>query len=422
MSAVLAGLRRRLPRPTIRLRLTLTYGSLFLISGAVLLTVTYLLVSHTTSGTVYATNPAGGTALIGVNASGQQQVIVKAPTDVTQPPFGAVGFPNPPSPEQLQGVATRLNALSQQQHDDQLHTLLTVSLIALGGMAVLSIGFGWLVAGRVLRPLRTITDAAQSISASNLHRRLGLRGANDEIKELGSTIDSLLGRLEQSFDAQRQFVANASHELRTPLARQRTIVEVGLRDASATVESLRAGYERVLAAGEQQERIIEALLTLARSERGLDHREPCDLAAITEEVLITRTPDADARGLRIDATLGGAPALGDAQLLERLVTNLVDNAVRHNVSGGRVVVVTRVDAAGRALLHVSNTGAVIPAGEIERLFQPFQRLAAERGVRSDGVGLGLCIVKAIADAHGAALRAWAPPEGGLAVEVMFPAG
>jgi signal transduction histidine kinase len=219
--------------------------------------------------------------------------------------------------------------------------------------------------------------AVREICASNVHARLALAGPDDEIKELGKTFDGLLGRLEAAFEAQRRFVANASHELRAPLARQRTLVEVALGDPDATIYSLRASYTRVLAAVEQQERLIEALLTLARSERSLERREPVDLAAVTDEVLLTRRPEVQRRGLHVDATLASAATMGDPHLVERLVANLVDNAVRHNVLHGRVEIVTGT-TAGRAIFAVANSGPVIPPAAVDRLFQPFQRLGAER--------------------------------------------
>jgi len=295
-----------------------------------------------------------------------------------------------------------------------------VSGIALAIMTGLSVGLGWLVAGRVLRKLRTITAAARSISASNLHARLALAGPDDELRELGNTFDGLLTRLEASFDAQRQFVANASHELRTPLARQRTLIEVALADPEPSIASLHGVCQRLLVTGEEQERLIEALLTLARSQRGLDRREPFDLTAIADGVLRARWAEAESRGLTVTATLQPAPALGDAPLTERLVTNLVENAVQHNVPHGSVEVGTGT-WAGRAILSVFSTGAPIPPDQVGRLFQPFQRGASrDRTGSRNGLGLGLSIVTAIAETHGAWLQAHALPGGGLGVRVGFP--
>ena len=212
-----------------------------------------------------------------------------------------------PSPKQLQAQAHQFQSLAIQQHNSLLHQLLIGSWIALAIMTVISIAVGWLVAGRVLRPLRTITTAVRDISATNLHERLTLDGPDDELKELGDTFDGLLGRLETSFNAQRQFVANASHELRTPLARQRAVAQVALSDPEATVDTLRKAHERVLASGEQQERLIEALLTLTRVQAGLDRRAPLDLATVTDEVLGARRSEAHLRGLHLDVSLTSAP-------------------------------------------------------------------------------------------------------------------
>jgi len=285
-------------------------------------------------------------------------------------------------------------------------------------MAVVSAVLGWIVAGRVLRPLRTITATARDISVTDLHERLVLDGPNDELKELGDTFDGLLERLEASFRAQRQFVANASHELRTPLARQRTLAQVALADPDASIESLRMAHERVLTAGAQQERLIEALLTLARGQTGLERREPFDLATVTGQVLQTRS-DADHQSVEVHEELAPAPVLGDARLVERLVANLVDNAIRYNVPHGSVHVTTQT-RSGQAVVSVANTGPVVPPTAVERLFQPFQRLGADRTSRGDGIGLGLSIVQAIADAHGATVTARPQPEGGLDIEVSFP--
>jgi signal transduction histidine kinase len=318
--------------------------------------------------------------------------------------------------------------------NDTLDQLLIESGVALGIMAVASVGLGWLMAGRVLSPLRTITATARRISARSLHQRIAMSGPDDELKELGDTFDQLLGRLDASFRAQRQFVANASHELRTPLARQRTLLEVALRDKQATNASLRIACERALAAGEQQERLIASLLTLARGERGLDAFEPFDLSNAATGAVAAVRDEAEAHGVTVTADLGPATALGDSRLAEQLAANLADNAVRYNVAGGRVEISTG-DRDGRVFLAVSNTGPVIPPDQLGRLFQPFQRLDPGRGGRGGssggagrdgggpergGLGLGLAIVSAIAAAHGAELRAVTRAGGGLAIEVVFP--
>jgi len=408
----------RLPRRTVRLRLTMVYGGLFLLSGAALLAITYFLVAQRLPGGPVAARlpassalptalPSGGPA----GTSGSGLFVQTAGAGTCRLLTGTSGTPAQ--------VAARAQQCLGQQRALLLNRLLAESGVALAIMTVASIGLGWLVAGRALGKLRTITAAARSISASSLDARLALPGPDDELKELGDTFDGLLARLEAAFGAQRQFVANASHELRTPLARQRTLIEVALADPEPSVAGLREICNRVLATGEQQERLIEALLTLARSQRGLDRREPVDLAALTGEVVLAREAEAELRGLTVETGLGPAAALGDARLAERLVANLLDNAVRHNVARGVVQVSTRT-WAGHAVLSVSNTGPAIPPDHVARLFQPFQRGGADRTGTCDGLGLGLSIVAAIAEAHSAWLRARALAGGGLAVWAGFP--
>jgi len=284
---------------------------------------------------------------------------------------------------------------------------------------VLAAGSGWLVAGRVVLPLRAITASARDISASNLHRRLGLRGHDDEFTELGRTLDDLFARLEASFESQRHFIANASHELRTPLTAGRALLEVAITDPEPTVQTLRATCEELVELSDQQERLIAALLTLASSQRGIEHPEPLDLADITRNVLPPRQAEAERRGIRLITTLAATPATGDPSLAESLVANLIDNAIRHNLPGGQAEITTTLTAEG-AVLAVSNTGTLIPPGEVEDLFQPFRQLGTQRIRHGEGHGLGLAIVSAIADAHGATLTARARPRGGLDVEVAFP--
>ena len=432
----------RLPSGSIRLRLTAVYATLFLASGAVLLSVTYVLVRQATGNDAVRLTLGPGKNVV-VAANGLKGNVAAAPSGAVVKASGAIVTAGPgigtarqtfrvegPGGKELppiidvtrreaQAQLVRLEAQAKQQRDHELRQLTEKSAVALGLMAVLSIVLGWLAAGRVLRPLRTLNERARRISATSLHKRLALTGPDDELKRLADTFDELLGRLESSFAAQRQFVANASHELRTPLARARTIAEVALADPGATVQSLRESHERVLAAGEQQERLIEALLTLARSERGLDEREPLDLAEIAETVLLSRRPEAELRGLRLEAALAPAPTAGDERLAERLVANLVDNALRHNVPHGALLVSTTT-RNGQAIVSVANTGPSVPAGELQRLFLPFQRLGGDRTSHGDGAGLGLSIVQAIATAHGASLTARPRPEGGLTVHVAFP--
>ena len=401
--------RQRLPRRTVRLKLTVLYGALFLVCGIALLAVTYFLVEQHLP-TALTTKSLGGSES-GVSGN-QFSAVCYTQSAGSSSGFGTTVLGG--SAPTAGGCAELLGAA----RTDELRQLVIDSGIALAIMAAASIGLGWVVAGRVLQPLRTITTAARRISASNLYQRLDLDGPDDELTELGKTFNGLLARLERSFTAQRQFVANASHELRTPLARQRTLVEVALRDPDPSIDSLQQTMERVLATGEEQERLIEALLTLARSQRGLDRREPLDLAAVTSAAVSATRAEAAEREVRVNVSLAPAASQGDQRLAERLAANLVDNAVRHNVPGGWVEVSTGI-RSGRSILSVSNAGPVIAPEQVERLFQPFGRLEATRFSR-DGLGLGLSIVTAIAAAHDADLRARPLSGGGLEVEVHFP--
>jgi signal transduction histidine kinase len=297
----------------------------------------------------------------------------------------------------------------------EMHTSFTGTAIGLAVLTVLSLLVGWFVAGRFLRPLRAITATAREISATNLHRRLGLAGRKDEYGELAATLDDLFGRLAAAFESQRHFVANASHELRTPLTAERALLQVALGDPDADPEALRRACAEVLALGRRQERLIDALLTLASSEQGVEQRLPFDLGSLVSEAVDARQDEAAARGIRLTATVSPAPVVGDPNLVGSLVANLLDNALRHNNSSGRVEV-----AVGGNALSVGNDGPVVPPEEIGRLFEPFQQLRGERVGNEGGHGLGLAIVRAIADAHGAVLTAAPRTAGGLDITVTFP--
>jgi signal transduction histidine kinase len=468
--------RLRLPRRTARLRLTALYGALFLVSGAALLASTYVLFERATqfrtpqlpkvprAPTVHPLQKttsfpqalyAGGAqpfkalpAALSMLTAAQQQLaqdqhrLIKS---VAGPGQGQ-SWPTLPL-RQLTRNERQLTQDEQQLTQDQhrlaqavrqltraehkvtqtgsaeaaqratdSHQLLVDSGIALAVVGVLAVLAGWLVAGRMLRPIRTITRTARRISSTSLHERLALDGPEDELKELGDTLDDLFARLDAAFEAQRRFVANASHELRTPLTRERALVQVALGDPS-TPDVWRSTGRELLASNREQERLIEALLTLASSESGLDRHEQADLADICRTVL----PGAagERAGVQVEAALDPAPLEGDPRLIERLVANLVDNAIAHNVPGGRVRISTAA-VGDEAVLSVTNSGPVIPAGEIDRLFQAFQRLDPGRTRHRNGHGLGLSIVRAIATAHHATVTARPLPEGGLSVTVAFP--
>jgi signal transduction histidine kinase len=430
MTSVLARLRT--PQTTVRWKLTLLYGGTFLVCGAVLLAITYTLVAHATvvpPNATFINRPGIGVA---------RPVLIGR-----KPPAGAVAtyqFGNAAGAVQLQGGPNGqvtvppdvqrilkskagsqvVRAVVKGQQISDLHQLELWSGIALAIMAVISGGLGWLVAGRVLRPLRTITATAQQISEHNLHERLAMPGPRDELRKLADTIDGLLARLEAAFDAQRRFVANASHELRTPLTSARALLEMALSDPDATIETFRRTCNQALEENEQQEELIEALLALAQGQRGIERREPIDLAAVTGEVLNQRGLEVAAQGLTLETSLTPVTIAGDERLIELLISNLVDNAIRYNVPGGRIE--ARVQASGgQPLLAIMNTGRPVPSEDLDRLLQPFQRLTQDRVGHRDGLGLGLSIVAAISGAHGAALDIEAGDHGGLCVEVRFTA-
>jgi signal transduction histidine kinase len=411
---------------TVRLRLTLLYGGLFLGSSAVLLTVTYVVVRNLT-GDQFVSISKHGLTVAGVQVAsgpppnaGGATAFSSGSGQVTHTAAGPSTAPLGHTPRQLETQARQLRQVAIIYHNSELHHLLVSYGIALGIMAIVSLGLGWIVAGRILRPVRTITATTRAIGVTDLHQRLALTGPNDELKELGDTIDGLLERLEISFASQKQFVANASHELRTPLARQRTLGQVALSDPDATAESLRAAHERILSAGEQQEQLIDALLTLSRVQGSGLRSEAVNLAALVRGQLRARASEVTTRGLRVSEDLQPAVIQGDLRLVERLAANLLDNALRHNVPGGSVTVTTG-SQTGAPFLCVTNDGPVVRPDEVGRLYGPFERLDGERTSSVEGFGLGLCIVKAVSAAHGATLDTQARPAGGLRVEARFPA-
>ena len=413
--------RLRLPRRTARLRLTVLYGAAFLAcSAAVLAVVAYLLYGHTTtnlppSGQLKSSAFAvlhGKVPIADVHQAGSYDIFnVRVPVATHQQ------TQQPPVFTAAQRAKLLAEAQFHVSYDKR--QILIISAAALAAIAVVAAAIGWIIAGRVLRPLSTITAAARRIAASSLHERLALHGPDDELKELADTLDNLFARLEASFDAQRRFAASASHELRTPLTRERALLQVTLADPASTTGTWQAVSRELLASNAEQERLIESLLTLASSEAGPGEREPLDLAAIASAALAVPRPGTSRLGLDVHADLQPAILEGDPLLVQQLVTNLIDNAVRHNIPGGDIQVTTGT-TSGHVVLSVTNSGQVIPPAEVDRLFQPFERLSP-RPARRDGHGhgLGLSIVRAIAAAHGATIGARARPGGGLAVDVTF---
>ncbi len=421
-------MRQRGFRLTLRLRLTLLYGACFLAAGAVLLAITYGLVEQSLPsqqmikirGALVA--PAAGA---GSGQPGAGAVIVgRAPAA----PAGPVLQTSPATltdvPKALRNAAVKLQQEAQIQvsaaRRSQRVALLTESGVALAIMALISIALGWLLAGRALAPLRTMNARARQITEHSLHERLALDSRDDELGDLARTFDGLLARLQRAFESQRRFVANASHELRTPITLERALVEVALADPDASLHSLRVCCERVLAAGEQQERLIEALLTLARSQSGVAAQERIDLGALAAEMTAARPSNGSGPELR--CTLAPAALDGDRALIERLVANLLDNAIEHNLAAGGWATVWTGMVGDRATLRVANSGEAIPPERVEELFEPFRRLDGERIGASGrvGLGLGLSIVGAIAASHHACLRTTPLPEGGLEQAICFP--
>jgi len=395
----------RFPRPTVRIRLTLLYGSLFLLAGIFLIAITHLLYRDALDKDNIAAKQPFFAEVELEDAFGEHLPGGRRLRDLTTHDGRTI----------FAFVADVRDHAVEEAVDDALREQLAQSVFALGFTTIGALLLGWLVAGRVLRPVQRITDTARASSETDLHHRVGLQGPNDELKELADTLDSLLGRLEQAFTSQRAFSANVSHELRTPLAILRAEAEIKLADTEAT-EAERDFARRVLDSTEQGERIVDGLLALARSQSGLLSRVAVDFAELTGDVvgdLATSAGDLD-----LTLELGEAAAWGDRALLERLVANLVENAIRHNVPGGWVRVEVLAEE-GEAVLRVSNSGPRLTPEEVEGLFQPFvQRTAV--GAGGGGIGLGLSIVDAIVQSHGGTVSANARRDGGLDVEVRLP--
>jgi signal transduction histidine kinase len=392
------------PRWTARLRLTLWYGGLFLLAGLVLVATSYLLVRQRLM------PPGAGVA---------GKVVCVQPGGCQTLPFGA-GAPAADPNRSMVITGGQITTFKAAVLSDAMGTFLQTMLGVLALMAVGSLGLGWVVAGRVLRPLQRITATARRLSERTLHQRIALDGPDDELKELADTFDGMLARLDAAFDAQRRFAANASHELRTPLAISRTEVDVALADPATSTGELRGMAERVRDATQRSEGLIEGLLTLARSEQQPRVWQPTDLADAAAQALEQARREGAAAGLRVVSGLRPALVEGDPALLERMVANLVENAVRHNQPGGWLEVTTGI-GDGRAFVNVANGGGEIPTDQVESLFEPFRRLHGRVASSARGAGLGLSIVRSVARAHGGDAHATALAGGGLEVTVRLPA-
>jgi signal transduction histidine kinase len=378
-----------------RSRLTLLYASLFALGGAALVLITYLLVADTLhSTTATRIPPAVQQALARCLQAAQT-----GGADVMQK-CAAV-------------YATGVQAGASAQRSTTLTHLLTYSLLSLAGATMLAAVAGWIAAGRILRPVHRLTAAARAASEQNLSQRIALQGPRDELRELADTFDTMLERLDHAFASQRQFIANASHELRTPLTVMRTAIDVVLAKREPTREELVSMAADVRHAVDHSERLIEVLLVLARNDQARALTDPLDLAAVAEDALEGRTANA----ITTTATLDEAPVTGDEVLLERLVANLLDNAERYNIPGGTITISTTAHDA-TSILRVVNTGTVVPADMVERLFLPFTRL--DDRTRHDGFGLGLALVSSIAAVHRGTVHAIAISTGGLDIIVRLP--
>lgn len=380
--------RLTLPDRTVRLRFTALYGVLFLLSGAALLAITYLLTLQDVSRTAPVKHPPSQQSTLALT---QQRI-------------------------------SELEAQLSQVQADQSRQLLMGSAVALAVMAVVSIVLGRLVAGRVLRPLRTITTATRRITADNLHERLAVAGPTDEVKDLADTIDGLLERLESSFTAQRRFVANASHELRTPLATMRASLDVAVAKPEPIPAQTLALTDRLRTELDHVDRLLEGFLTLARTQHGaLTDRATLSLSRTVSAALQARAADITDKHLTVhDRDLhNNAWTHGNRTLLSRMVDNVLDNAITHNHDGGWIRVATTADSA-TAVLTVETGGHILDLTQVALLAQPFQRLGVDRTGSDNGSGLGLSIVAAIATAHGGRLNLRARPEGGLRVTITLP--
>ena len=403
--------RGSVPRPSIRLRLTLWYGGLLLLAGATVLAFNVALVARTF--------PSDSADL----RENLEQRLQMEPGELRGEFLFLLERPQPPSrpvnPRRAVSAAPLFNSVISHIKSDTLDQIIWQSSVAFALMAALSIGLGWLVAGRLLRPVHEIAATARRICEASLEERIALGGPSDELKDLADQFDAMLDRLQSAFEAQREFVANASHELRTPLTIIRTELDVTLDDPDAGREQLERTAEVVRRAIDRTEGLIDRLLVLARAEEPLLRGEERDLAEALRQALDAREAEIAELGLRVTLDLGEANVEGDPMLLDRLAGNLVDNAVQHNEQDGWIEIASAYDE-GTATVRIANGGPRIPAEEAPRLFERFARLERARTSARAGYGLGLSIVRAIVRAHRGEVTASAPPEGGLAVEVTLP--
>jgi signal transduction histidine kinase len=405
---------RRLWPQKVRTRLALIYAALFFAAGSALLGLTYGLVASS-----LPTQPPAGDTVSNQELSTLIHECKATSYVVKGNHLIPVSTPLLPACKQAEvaynaGTAAGLAA----QRDRALSDLLVFSLVGLAVMTIASGGLGWFMSGRVLRPVRVITETARRASEQHLGERLALTGARDELKELADTFDGMLERLDAAFTTQRRFVANASHELRTPLTVMRTAIDVTLAKPSPTARQLTDMAVRVRRSIDRAESMVEALLTLAVSDQGKLSTEFTDLATWAEDAIDAAAPEIERLDLHVDTTLDPAETTGDPQLLDRMIQNLVDNAVRYNEPGGWITLRTGT-SDGAVYLQIANSGPFIPDDAVPSLFEPFRRMEARTGVR-DGVGLGLSITRSVVTAHRATVTARSQPAGGLDISVVIP--
>jgi signal transduction histidine kinase len=379
----------KLFRSTLRVRMALLYGGLVLLVGVSLLFTSLVLLDRSISGIPFFKFPGTVTG-----------------NTIT----GSVKLPDPA-------------VLGQQARDRSRDYLLHTGLIYFGIIVIIGASGGYLLAKQALRPIARVTRTAQQLSTETLDQRINLGGPDDELRELADTFDEMLGRLDAAFDSQRLFVANASHELRTPLSVIRTEVDVTMSDPSADNDEFRRMGDAVLIATDRAQGLVSSLLILARLQAGsqvdLETTEPVDLASIVPAILDGVANEAKDRQITMEHDTASALTIGDPRLLERLIGNLIENAIRHNVVGGWLRI-TCGEASDRVWLHVANGGQVIAPSDVDQLFEPFRRGGGRARTATRGSGLGLAIVRLIVEAHHGRLQAAAPPFGGLALRIELP--
>jgi signal transduction histidine kinase len=390
---------------TIRTRLSLLYAGAFFLAGTALIVAIYLYL---------------GVVL-------DRQFSIRLVNEDIPAAEGQLGSPGVLPPRDLMIEAERISVQVRQARLNTLDTMLLVSLGLVGILTVIAGIIGWLVAGQALQPLREITATARRVADRSLHERIALTGPRDEIKDLADTLDEMLERLDRSFDSQRRFVANASHELRTPLTISRTLLEVALLDTDADPKVKQLGTT-LLAVNQRHEKLTDGLLTLASGEQRAAEFHPVDLAEVAGHVAAELRPIADKASIAVETTLAPAIVSGDAFLLERLIQNLIENAIQYNLPESGWVRVRTITGTETVELVVENTGPIVPAYEVPGLFEPFRRLAsterlagASRTAVVRGAGLGLSIVRTVAESHGGKVEATPRADGGLVVRVRFPA-